>query len=421
MSKTPHQPWYQRIGPGLITACVVIGPGSVLASSRVGAAEGYSRNWVVVVAMLCMVVYTSLAAKLGAATKQSPGTLVAQRAGRWLSVAIGVSVFLIAGLFQFGNNLGAHAAVREYAAVAGWESVIAAGVLVALNGLSLAFLFAFKDFYKALERLMMAFVGVMLLSFAVNLVLARPDLGALAAGFIPRATGRVDISVLGMIGTTFVVAAAFLQTYLVQQKGWGKEDVRRGLVDARIGAVILLLITLMIVSTSAAVFHDPASDQPVEFSGVGDVGQQLRPLLGDWGQFVFCLGLFSAAYSSFLVNSMAGGFLLSDGLGLGSKPEQRWPKILTALLLLLGMFVALAIVLLDFNVVPAIIIAQAITVIASPLLAGVLLWLTNRPDIMGEDRNAPAMNIAAGLGFLLLLGVAYYTAAHAIPGTFARW
>ena len=33
--------WYQAIGPGLITACVVIGPGSILTSSKVGATFGF--------------------------------------------------------------------------------------------------------------------------------------------------------------------------------------------------------------------------------------------------------------------------------------------------------------------------------------------------------------------------------------------
>ena len=33
--------WYKAIGPGLITACVVIGPGSILSSSKVGAGQGY--------------------------------------------------------------------------------------------------------------------------------------------------------------------------------------------------------------------------------------------------------------------------------------------------------------------------------------------------------------------------------------------
>ena len=46
--------WYQALGPGLITACVVIGPGSILTSSKVGAANGYALSWVVMASVIFM-------------------------------------------------------------------------------------------------------------------------------------------------------------------------------------------------------------------------------------------------------------------------------------------------------------------------------------------------------------------------------
>ena len=62
-------------------------------------------------AALFMMVYMGLGAKLGAATSQSPGTLIAQRIGRVGAAMVGMTFFLIAAIFQFANNLGAHAAV----------------------------------------------------------------------------------------------------------------------------------------------------------------------------------------------------------------------------------------------------------------------------------------------------------------------
>ena len=142
MSKTSQsRRWYQRIGPGLITACVVIGPGSILTSSKVGSTYGYSMSWVVVGAVIFMMVYTSLGAKLGAVADQSPGTLIAQRAGRWLSVLIGIGVFFISAAFQFGNNLGVHSAFQVY--------VDFDYIIVAFNALTLLFLLGFRNLYRA--------------------------------------------------------------------------------------------------------------------------------------------------------------------------------------------------------------------------------------------------------------------------------
>ena len=49
--------WWETIGPGLITACVVIGPGSILTSSQVGARHGFSMSWIVIVVTFFMMIY----------------------------------------------------------------------------------------------------------------------------------------------------------------------------------------------------------------------------------------------------------------------------------------------------------------------------------------------------------------------------
>ena len=413
------RPWYRRIGPGIITACVVIGPGSILASSKVGATNGFALSWVVVLAVGFMMVYMMLGARLGVAASQSPATLLTERVGRWLAALIGIGVFFISSAFQFGNNIGVHSAFKEYEAyITRLPFLQVDYVVVLFNALAISFVFGFRNLYRALERLMTVFVGIMLVSFAINLLFAKPDPIEFLAGFVPvlgtvvsgqDPANLLDISLLALVGTTFVITAAYNQAYLVQQKGWGKADLKDGLLDARIGSVIMGLITIMLMSTAAAALRGQ------ELAHVHDVASGLRPAFGAWGHSLFCLGLFSAAYSSFLVNSMIGGFILADGLGLGSKPSDFAPKLFTAVVLLTGMVVALLVLKAKFNPVPAIVAAQAVTVIAAPLVAGALWWLTNRADIMGDDRNSQTVNVLAGIGFVLLLAMAAYTAGVSIP------
>ena len=314
---------FKAIGPGLVTACVVIGPGSILTSSKVGAADGFSKIWVVLMSVIFMGAFTSMGVKLGVVNTDSVATLVTKHAGRWLAVLIGLSVFFIASAYQFGNNLGVHAAINTFFPFKYW--------VVLFNALIFLFIFAFKDLYKMLERLMSVFVALMLLAFAINLIFAKPDVTEMAKGVNPF-TGLTEIGLplLGLIGTTFVISAAFYQTYLVRMKGWGVKDIKNGLFDARVSACIMAVITLMIMCTAAAVFYK--NDTIGELKSVADVGEGLKPLFGANGntaQIVFCVGLFSAAFSSFIVNSMIGGFLLADALGLGSKPEDKWTRILT--------------------------------------------------------------------------------------------
>lgn len=399
--------WYDRLGPDLITACVVIGPGSILTSSQVGAKHGYALLWVVVTAVLFMLTYTTLASKLGIVARRPAADLITERAGRWLAILIGLGAFFISAAYQFGNNLGVHSALAVYTEDLSWNLSIAGidldpfdYMVVLFNALSISFLFGFRNLYRALERLMIAFVALMLFSFALNLYFARPDPTALLSGLVPAYSAETwDLSLLGLVGTTFVITAAYYQSYLVRQKGWGEEEMRSGLFDARIGAVIMALITVMLMSTAAVLLTTIPNS-------VQDVAVSLEPLLGPGGQAVFCLGLFAAAYSSFLVNSMIGGFILCDGLGLPSHARALAPRLFTTAVLLVGMFVGLYLIKTGTSPVPAIVTAQATTVLAAPLMAGVLLWLTNCKSIMGEHRNGPVLNLCAVAGLLLLLAMA---------------
>jgi Mn2+/Fe2+ NRAMP family transporter len=392
--------WYRALGPGLITACVVIGPGSILTSSKVGAEHGYAMSWIVLASAVFMLTFIQMAARLGVVAKESPGQLLAARAGRWLAVLIGVSIFFVASAFQFGNNLGVHSAFEAYFE---FDNIV-----IIFNAVAIAFLFFFKNLYRALEKLMMGFVGLMLLAFAANLLFAKPNPTEWAQGLVPNGIGSLDISVLGLVGTTFAIAAAYFQIYLIRQKGIRREDLPASLIDSRLGVLLMAAITLMIMGTAAAALKG------VQLGGAADVAVQLKPLFGSWGKALFCLGLFSAAYSSFIINSMVGGFVLSDGLGLGSGPEDKWPRYLTAAVLIIGMGVAMFVIKTGTKPLAAIVMAQAVTVIVAPLLAAVLLWLCNREDIMGKDRNGPLINALGGVGFVLLLVMAGNTAVYKV-------
>ncbi len=404
---TETRPWYSRIGPGLITACVVIGPGSILTSSKIGANDGYSKLWIIVFSVAFMLIYMTMGARLGAVAGASPGDLIRKKAGRWLAILVGCCVFFISAAFQSGNNVGVAKAFEAFAD----SKPLVATLVVVFNAIAITFLFAFKNLYRVLERLMMLFVALMLVSFAVNLISLKPDLGAMARGFVPSAA-TFNIELLGLIGTTFVITAAFYQAYLVRQKGWDESELQNGLLDARVGSVIMAMITIMLMSTAAAGLY---TGNPVTLADPVAVADALEPTFGTRGKVIFCLGLFSAAYSSFLVNSMIGGFIISDGFGLGSDPHDRWPRILTTIALLTGMTVALATIVMGFDGTPTIIAAQAVTVVGAPLVAGVLLWLASSKDVMGTHATGTATKVFAGIGLAVLIAMAGNTALVTIP------
>ena len=201
-----------------------------------------------------------------------------------------------------------------------------------------------------------------------------------------------------MIGTTFSVGGAFYQAYLVKEKGWGLSEVRRGVIDSVVSISVLGGVTTIILLTSMRVFF--GRPDPIELASVGDVAMQLEPLFGSWAKIIFCIGIFAGAFSSFLVNAMIGGTVMSDSLNLGSRLNQKGPLHLTTAALLVGMSVAIASVLFGKeSTVTLITIAQALTVLGLPALAAALIYLGTRPELKG-DRQVPRwILVMAVIGF----------------------
>ncbi|MBN2594714.1 MAG: Nramp family divalent metal transporter [Sedimentisphaerales bacterium] len=399
--------WWRSIGPALITACVVFGPGSLLISANIGATHGYQLLWLLVLTGILMGTYMTTAARIGVVGGATPCTLVAQRLGRPVAAIIGINLCLICGTFQFSNNLAVAAAVETLV-----PNLAAHWVLLGFNALIIIFLFAAKQLYRFLERTMKIMVGLMLLCFIINAILARPNLLDIIKGFIPSWPESVSLGmprkiegviqdpmilIASLLGTTFSVAAAFYQGNLVREKGWSIKDYSRGIGDSISGVCVLTSISAIIMITAAKVIPG----KPAE--NIGVLAESLRPLLRSVAHMFFCIGLFAVAMNPFLINAMIGGSILADGIGKPPKLSDRWPRRFTVLVLLTGMVVAILALRTGQKPVNLIIFGQALTVIGNPLMAVTILWLANRKDIMGERRNTVILNILGGLGLLVVV------------------
>lgn len=420
-STSPLRAFFRSLGPAIIVASVVLGPGSILTSSRVGCEFGYSMIWVLVTAALLMVSMVALGARLGVVNDGTLCDELARRLGRPVAVFAGGSVFVIVACFQFSNNLGVLAAVEPFVNPGGyWPAV----VLVLLNLLSIAALYGLQRLYKPVEKLMMLLVGLMLLAFASNLLFARPSvleaLGGLIptlpfdslADLVPRKQGGAIVDPMlplqGLFATTLSVAAAFYQGSLVREKGWTIDNLRQGLIDSLAGITVLGSISLMIMLTSAAVLRGTVA--PSELTSAAEVAAQLEPLFGTAATALFCIGIFAGAFSSFLVNALIGGVMLSDGLGLGGKMDGTASRAFTTAALLIGMFIALGVTTADMKTVNLIIFAQAVTVLGVPVLAFSMLYLATRPDLTGSRAIPTWMKAMAVLACAATLGLALRTA-----------
>ncbi len=388
--------FFKSLGPGFIIAAVVLGPGSITVASRIGSEHGNSFLWVIVLAALSMIVYTSMAARFGVANDKSILQSIANNYGRWFAVLIGISTFLSASSFQFGNNLGIGIGMQG---ITGIDEHVWP---VVFTGLAILLLFWAKNLYKILEKLMMWMVIIMIAAFLFNLILTKPEAASVAKGFVPHSFEFKNFEVVAaLIATTFSLNGAIYQSYLAQDKGWKIKNLKKSLTDTYIGISMLALISILIIITSATALFP----QGIVVNSAADMAIQLETLFGGGAKIIFSLGLCAAAFSSLMVNAVIGGGLFSDGLGLGRTMNEKMPKIFTTIILLLGMVIAL---FFRGNIVYALIMAQASSILAVPLIALGIFLILNNKKVMGSLKNKVWQNIMAILAFILMSLTVYY-------------
>ena len=159
------------------------------------------------------------------------------------------------------------------------------------------------------------------------------------------------------------------------------------------------LVTFAILSSSVTAFF--ATQISVDKS---NIASQLAPLLGDNAALFFGIGLFAAGLTSALTAPLAAAFAISGLFGWGNTLKDLRFKATAISIVAIGTFAAS----LGLKPLALIILAQTSNALLLPISAILLVWVCNRPDLMGNYANSKLANIAGGLVILLVLMLAAY-------------
>ena len=201
---------FKNIGPGTLVAAAFIGPGTVTVCSISGAAYGFTLLWALTLSIVATVFLQEMSARLGLVYGKGLAEAVKEQiSNKWLKWT-GIGLILAAILI--GNS--AYEAGNISGGVLGLETLIPnttieigghpVNYLIWVIG-ALAFVVLYIGNYKILERILVALVLIMSLSFIVTAIMTSPDWGDVLAGmFIPRQPEGSLLTIIGLIGTTVV-------------------------------------------------------------------------------------------------------------------------------------------------------------------------------------------------------------------------
>ena len=141
------KPLLKSIGPAIIVAAVVLGPGSILTSSKVGATFGIAALPVVLGATILMIAMVALAARLGVVYEGSLCEELTRRLGKSVTVCIGLILFVLVALLQSSNNIaliGGLEPLTDGQSLSLWAR---ASILLGVNGFIIACLYRLRNVY----------------------------------------------------------------------------------------------------------------------------------------------------------------------------------------------------------------------------------------------------------------------------------
>ncbi len=317
------------LGPAYLVSVGYMDPGNWATDLAGGSRFGYDLLWVLLMSNLIALLLQSMCARLG---------VVAQRD---LAQASRELYHPVANIFNY---------IMAEIAIAACDLAEVVGMAIGLQllfgipltwGMAISVLDAFVILFlmqlgiRKLEAFILGLVLIIGGAFAVQMLLAKPDLGEVVVGFIPSMPNTEALFIaIGIIGATVMPHNLYLHSALVQSRKITRtaEGIRRAIkyniIDSAIALNLALFVNAAILILAAAVFHKSG------YSGVSeiqDAHRLLEPLLGkSYAPVLFAIALIAAGQSSTVTGTLAGQIVMEGYLHLRIAPWLR--RIITRLL-----------------------------------------------------------------------------------------
>ncbi|WP_223796179.1 Nramp family divalent metal transporter [Sphingomonas nostoxanthinifaciens] len=390
-------------GPGYLVAVGYMDPGNWATDLAGGSAYGYLLLSVVLAASLMAMLLQALAAKLGIAA----GLDLAQacrlhyrpsaRVALWLLCEIAIIACDLAEVIGTALALKLLFGIPLVIGVC----LTAADVLLVL-GLQ-------RSGFRWLERFIIALLALIAGCFIVELVLARPEWGAAAAGLIPHPDIIADPSKLylaiGILGATVMPHNLYLHSSVVQARRMkeeiGKaETLRLATIDSTVALTLAFFVNAAILMLAAATFHAAGR---TDIADISQAFHMLTPMLGAGvASTLFAVALLASGQNSTLTGTLAGQIVMEGFVELRIQP---WLRRLITRLLAVVPAACVAIWYGDGGETRLLVLSQVILSLQLPFAVVPLVRFTGDRAMMGEFVNGRWLGIAAHAVAALVIGL----------------
>jgi manganese transport protein len=389
-----------RPGPGMMVSAAFIGPGTVTACTLAGANFGFALIWALAFATVTTIILQSIAVRVALVSRMGLAEAMMQTIAspplRWFAALLLIAALALGNAaYEAGNISGALLGLEALnSGFSDSRTLVICAIALLAGGLILL------SKPRWVERILIAMVLFMCLSFLLTFLITRPDIGAILNGFIPRIPEQGLLTAIALIGTTIVPYNLFLHAASVRERWKEESDLAEAQTDSAFSIGLGGLVSITILATAAASLFGTGT----EIASAVDMAQQLNPLFGSFASMTLGAGLFAAGLTSAITAPLATGYIVQEIFGKANDKASRTPFRIGALLVILsGTFGAL----LNYKPVEIIFVAQIANGLLLPIIAFFLIKLANDSALLGRHINGWKGNIAGAIILIVtsMLGV----------------
>ena len=392
-----HRPVWRRIlsffGPAYLVSVGYMDPGNWATDLAGGSQFGYKLIWVLLMSNLMALLLQSLSARLGIVRRRDLAQANRETYPRKVNFALYVLAEVAIAATDLAEVLGMAIGLQLLTGLP-----LIWGVTITVLDTFLLLLLQRLGMRK-MEAFIIGLVFIIGMSFLIEIILAKPDLGEVVKGFVPTQMNNTALYIaIGIIGATVMPHNLYLHSALVQTRKIkrDKQGIKRALklnfIDSAIALNLAFFVNAAILVLAATVFFNTGRTDVAE---IKDAHHLLDQLLGTkLAPVLFAVALIASGQSSTVTGTLAGQIVMEGYLRLRINPWLR--RLLTRMVAIIP---AVVVILIngEENIDSLLILSQVILSLQLGFAIIPLIHFVSDKQAMGAFVIKPIVQVAAWL------------------------
>ncbi|HEY3294071.1 MAG TPA: Nramp family divalent metal transporter [bacterium] len=387
------------VGPAYLISVGYMDPGNWATDIEGGSRFGYQLIWVLLMSNLMAVLLQTLCARMGIVTRRDLAQLCRDSYPRTIGFALWLLAEVAIAACDLAEVLGTAIGLNL---LFGIPMLI--GVFLTVADVLLLLFFQHLGIRKV-EAFVLALITIIGVSFLIEVLMAKPDWGGVAAGFVPHINRQSLYVAIGIIGATVMPHNLYLHSALVQTRDVGTDPrqiaqaCKYNLIDSAVALNMAFFVNAAILIVASAVFFTRGE----VVTEISQAHALLDPLLGTTiAGGAFALALLASGQSSTLTGTLAGQVIMEGFINFRLRPWVR--RLVTRSIAIIPAAITIGIMGAE-GTYRLLILSQVILSMQLPFAVIPLIHFTSDRTKMGQFANPLWVKILAWICAVVIVGL----------------